>query len=263
MDERPPTVELFNITFSKVTLAEVRAVLERRIEANEPGFIVTPNVNHVCMYHRDAAFREAYGKAYLALPDGVPVMWASRLFHKPLPEKLSGSDLVPILCEFAAEKGYRVFFLGGTPGTAEKTAEILTARYPALRVAGHYSPPYDFEKNPDKLRHVLELLRAAQPQICFVALGSPKQELWMGEHYRETGAPVSIGVGASFDFISGRIRRAPLFIQRIGAEWLWRLAMEPRRLWRRYLVHDAVFLRIFLREALKQARSTKASEVPR
>lgn len=263
MIEQPETVELFNITFSKVTLRDVFGQLDQRIAAAEPGFIVTPNVNHICMCHRDSQFREAYRKAFLALPDGVPVMWASRLFQKPLPEKLSGSDMVPILSEYAAAKGYSVYFLGGTPGTADQTASILKDAHPALNVAGCYCPPYGFENDPVENQRVLDLLRAAQPQICFVAFGSPKQELWLGRYFEETGVPVSIGVGASFDFISGRIRRAPVWIQHAGGEWLWRLAMEPRRLWRRYLVHDMVFVKIFLREVLRQARHAKATEVSR
>lgn len=240
-------IELFGIRMTSLDFDGVCACIADRIHARQPGFVVTPNVNHVCMCEREPRFNEVYKRAFLALPDGMPIILASRLLGRPLRQKLSGSDMVPALCAFAAHGSFSVFFLGGTPGTAEKTAEIMAARNPGLRVAGFHCPDYGFEKDPATLAQVDAVVRAAQPDICFVALGSPKQEYWMDEHCESAGAIIYMGVGATFDFISGRVRRAPRVVQYAGFEWLWRVAMEPRRLWRRYFVEDIGFFKIFWR----------------
>lgn len=253
----PAEVHLFGIHMSSLGFEGVCARIAERIRQWQPGFIVTPNVNHVCTCERDARFRATYERAFLALPDGMPIILASRLLGTPLRQKLSGSDMLPALCGFAAREGFSVFFLGGTPGTAERTAEIMRDRNPGLRVAGHYCPDYGFEHDPAKLEATLGAVRAAQPDICFVALGSPKQEIWMDDHHADGGACIYMGVGATFDFISGRVRRAPRWVQMTGFEWLWRIAMEPRRLWRRYLVEDMVFFRIFGRELLARRRRAR------
>ncbi len=253
--ELPDTVILFDIAMANMSFEEACTRIEARVASGEPGYVVTPNVDHVCLCHRSDEFRETYRHAFLRLPDGVPIMWTSRLAGVPLRRKLSGSDLLPRLCARAAEGGFSVFFLGGAPGTADKTAEILTRRHPSLKVAGTDCPNFGFEKDPEALRRTIDRVRSAQPGVCFVALGSPKQELWMMRHYAELEVPVCIGVGATFDFISGRVRRAPAAVQNMGLEWFWRLMQEPRRLWRRYLVHDTIFLKLVWNELRKDYRS--------
>jgi N-acetylglucosaminyldiphosphoundecaprenol N-acetyl-beta-D-mannosaminyltransferase len=248
-------IELFNVPISPLTFDQVCDRAAHWIEQREPGFIVTPNVQHVCLCDRMPEFRAAYDHAFLSLADGVPIVWASRLFGAPLPQKLSGSDMVPRLSAFASERGYSVFFLGGTPGTAEKAVEILLARHPSLKIAGMYCPPYGFEKDPAANDATIAAVNAARPDICFVALGSPKQELWMLNNYTRLGVPICVGVGAAFDMLSGRIRRAPEWLQNAGLEWLWRLSQEPRRLWRRYLVEDLVFFKLLWREYTKRRRA--------
>lgn len=254
----PDAVQLFGIYMTTLDFDGVCERIARRIRARQPGFIVTPNVNHVCLCVRNERFCAVYKNAFLALPDGMPIILASRVLGRPLREKLSGSDMVPALCSVAARDGFSVYFLGGTPGTAELTAQIMQERNPGLRVAGFACPDYGFEKDPAQLRAVNEAVRAAQPDICFVALGSPKQELWMCDHYLDAGAMIYMGVGATFDFLSGRVRRAPAIVQKTGFEWLWRVAMEPRRLWRRYFVEDLVFFKIFGRELLVRFRGAPA-----
>jgi len=253
---RDESVTLFGVEFSKLNFEQVCDRIAERIRTRQPGFIVTPNVNHVCSCHRHPEYQTIYREAFLSLADGMPIIFAARLFGTPLPAKLSGSDMVPELCAVAAERGFSVFFLGGSPGAAEASARILKARHPALRVAGTLCPDFGFEKDPEKLEAVNAAVRAGNPDICFVALGAPKQEYWMHHHAAAMGVPVSMGVGGTFEFISGKVRRAPRILQRIGFEWLWRVAMEPRRLWRRYFVEDLVFLRILWNELRARRAST-------
>ncbi|MCC6694558.1 MAG: WecB/TagA/CpsF family glycosyltransferase [Candidatus Hydrogenedentes bacterium] len=237
--------------FSSVSLDEVFRAVTRQIEAREPGYIVTPNVDHVCEYQINEAFRRAYQNAFLVLADGVPVIWASRLCGSPIKEKISGSDLVYLLSEYAALKGYSIFFLGAEPGVAARAAEILRQRFPGFTIAGAYSPPFGFEKDPEEERKTVAMIRDAAPDICYVALGSPKGDVWNYRQCENTGVPVHVGVGASLDFVVGKVRRAPRWMQRTGLEWTWRLALEPRRLATRYLVKDLRFLPLLLREFVR------------
>lgn len=250
-------VEVFGLRMTTRDFDGVCDRIRERILARQTGFVVTPNVNHVCICERDPDFRSVYRQAFLSLPDGVAVMLGARLLGRPLRHKLSGSDMVPALCAFAAREGFSVFFLGGVPGTAERSAQIMADQNPGLRVAGYYCPEYGFEKDPETLERANSVVRAASPDLCFVGLGSPKQELWMSAHGESAGAIVYLGIGGTFDFISGRVRRAPRLMQQIGFEWLWRVTMEPRRLWHRYFVEDLLFFEILWREILAQRRAAR------
>ena len=254
MKADPDTIQLFDTAITNLPFELVCQRIEERIRNRVPGYIVTPNVDHVCKCYRIPEFRATYEEAFLCLPDGVPIMWAARLLGKPLQAKLSGSDIVPWLCEFSACRGFSVYFLGGRKGAAQRTAETLQERHPSLHVAGYDCPPFGFHADPEIQQRVVDRLREAAPDICFVALGCPKQEYWMRRTSEESGVPIMMGVGAAFDFIAGQVRRAPVWVQKCGFEWLWRLAQEPRRLWRRYLWDDMLFFKLLWREARKGAR---------
>jgi len=242
------------MSICNLTYEDLCACMAARMAERQPGFIVTPNVDHVCRFHRDPAFRASYESACLVLPDGMPILWSARLFGQPLREKLSGSDMVPRLTAWAAERGHSVYYLGAADGVADEAARRLRERHPSLRVAGTYSPPVGFEKDPAQNDEVLRRLHEARPDLCFVALGSPKQEIWLHQNYEKAGVPVMIGVGAALDFVAGRVRRAPVWMQKAGAEWFWRLCQEPRRLGRRYLVDDTYFALLVCRELLRKRR---------
>jgi N-acetylglucosaminyldiphosphoundecaprenol N-acetyl-beta-D-mannosaminyltransferase len=141
----------------------------------------------------------------------------------------------------SASKGYRLFFLGGRPGAVRRVAERLKTRHPAIDIVGHYCPPYGFETNHEENQKIVAMIRRARPHLLFVGLGSPKQERWVCQHRDECRVPVAINIGAGFDFAAGLVKRAPLWMQRAGLEWFWRLMLEPRRLWRRYLIDDPKF----------------------
>jgi len=182
-------------------------------------------------------------------------VWAARLLGKPLPERVSGSDLFPGLCKAAAGTGLRIFLLGGREGAAEEAARILEQRYPGLLFAGTYAPPFGFEKDPAENERAIAAVRAAGPDILFVALGAPKQEIWMYENRERLGVPVLVGVGAAFDLVAGMVRRAPKWMRKAGLEWLHRALLEPRRLGRRYATTNPRFIALVLRQYLAQHRS--------
>jgi N-acetylglucosaminyldiphosphoundecaprenol N-acetyl-beta-D-mannosaminyltransferase len=173
--------------------------------------------------------------------DGMPLLWLSRLAGQPLPERITGVELVDESCQIAAEEGQRVFLLGAAPGVADAAAQVLEARYPGLRVAGVYAPPFGPLSPADDARMV-ELVRQAAADFLFVAFGAPRQDLWIRTHFHQLDVAVAMGVGCVFDLLAGAVRRAPVWMQRTGLEWSYRLVQEPRRLWRRYLVDDLPML---------------------
>ena len=240
-----------------VSFVEAAARIIKMCRSPEPVYVVTPNVDHIMRARRDPSFRRIYRDAELSLADGMPVVWASHLLGRPLKAKVSGSDLFVDLCRRAAKEGVRVFLLGGAPGVADRAAEVLTARHPELKVVGTMSPRMAAAGSSPDDAAISAAVSSSRPHLMFVALGSPKQELWMAAHYRELGVPVTIGVGAAFDFVAGVQRRAPVWMQQNGLEWFWRLAREPRRMWKRYLVHDAPFAWHVAGEWLRVRRSQR------
>jgi N-acetylglucosaminyldiphosphoundecaprenol N-acetyl-beta-D-mannosaminyltransferase len=236
-----PTIDLCGVSIHNLSFAETLAAFEEIIDAAKPSFAVTPNVDHIVKLQNDEGFRRIYRQAALVLADGMPLLWAARFLGTPLKEKISGSDLFPRLCEMAAEKGWKVFFMGGRPGAAEKAGQVLTRRHPELKVVGACCPAFGFEKDDAENCRIVAMIRAAAPDIVFVGLGAPKQEKWIDRHKDEYGAPVSVGIGVSFEFVAGMVRRAPAWMQKAGLEWFWRIIQEPGRLWKRYLVDDMQF----------------------
>jgi len=253
------TVELFGIHFGDLTLEELCAYIERTARSEARTYIATANIDHICRCHSDPEFREAYANAGAVVCDGKPLLWLSRMLGRPLREKLSGSDLVFTLSEFAARSGLSVYLFGAADGVAAEAAENLVSRFPNLKVAGVCSPPMGFYLDPDQSAHAVQTIAASAPDICFVALGSPQQEVWIWQNHGQCAASIMIGVGGSFDLVSGRIRRAPRWMQEMGLEWGWRLFQEPRRLWRRYLIDDVKIVGLVWREYCRMIhRRTRA-----
>jgi N-acetylglucosaminyldiphosphoundecaprenol N-acetyl-beta-D-mannosaminyltransferase len=235
-------VRLGQLWIDAVSFDGALAVIDELVRAGRGGSVFTPNVDHLVTAQDHAAFREAYATASLSLADGQPLIWASRLLGTPLPEKVSGSDLVWPLLERAGRAGWRVYLLGGSPGVAAAAAERIR-RELGVNVVGVDDSRVSLEggEGPDP---IAERIRAAAPQVVLVALGAPKQELWIRRNLPQVGHAVLLGVGASLDFVAGRVRRAPRWVSRAGLEWLWRLAREPRRLAHRYLVRGLRFIPI-------------------
>jgi N-acetylglucosaminyldiphosphoundecaprenol N-acetyl-beta-D-mannosaminyltransferase len=227
------------LTFNEA-LGEIEALVDRK----RGGAVFTPNVDHVVKAATNPAFTQAYECASLSLADGMPLLWASPLLGCSLPERVAGSDLLMPLLEMSARRGWRVYLLGGAQGVAEAVAKLLTEKM-GITVAG-WDDARISSDGSDPSGATIERVRAAKPDLVFVALGPPKQELWIHRASTALGPAVALGVGASLDFIVGRYRRAPAWMGRFGLEWLFRLLQEPRRLWRRYLVEGPRFVSIIL-----------------
>ncbi|MDF1515464.1 MAG: WecB/TagA/CpsF family glycosyltransferase [Anaerolineae bacterium] len=221
---------IFQIPVHDVSFEETVAHVAYWIDNRRTAQIATVNPEFLVRSREEPQFRAALQKAALCIPDGIGVLWAARWQGTPLRERVAGSDLVPRLSQEAARTGWRVFFLGAAPGVADQTARILTARFPGLTVAGTYSGSPAVEEDDD----IVSRIQASQADLLFVAYGAPNQDLWLSRNLVRTGAWVGIGVGGSFDFITGLQKRAPSWVQNIGMEWLYRLVREPWR-WRRQL----------------------------
>lgn len=250
----PERVRIGTIDVDTVTFDQALGTIERLIETGEGGAVFTPNVDHVMQSQKNPALRAAYANASLSLADGVPVVWASRLIRPAAPEKISGSDLVPRLMQLAAKKKWRVYLLGGAEGVAEEAAVLLRDKM-QVNVVGIDTRRIGLTANEDEA-NVLERLHAAAPQLVLVALGCPKQELFIDRARAALSGVVAVGVGASLDFLVGRVQRSPAWMSRVGLEWVYRLAQEPRRLWRRYLIVDTQFVFIILRALLSAPRAS-------
>jgi N-acetylglucosaminyldiphosphoundecaprenol N-acetyl-beta-D-mannosaminyltransferase len=212
--------------------------------------IITANLDHLRRYEHEPAYRDIVDTAALVLADGMPIVWAASIRGTPLPERVAGSTMLRPLCAAAALAGRSVFFLGGNPGVAAHAADLLRHESPDLRIAGVACPPPGFERDEAELDRLLQDLRQARPEIVLVALGSPKQEFIARRLSKSVPPAVWIGVGISFSFLTGDVARAPRWMQRLGLEWLHRLAQEPRRLFQRYILQGVPFASRLLIESL-------------
>jgi N-acetylglucosaminyldiphosphoundecaprenol N-acetyl-beta-D-mannosaminyltransferase len=235
-------------------LARACAMVERAV----PVQLITANVDQLVGNLRQPERRAIYRQAALTVPDGVPLLWAARFLGTPLPERINGTDLMDRLCALAAQRGFSVFLMGGPQGCAAETARSLQARYPGLRVMGSYFPEYGFEARRAETAALNALLGKKKPDMLFVSLGYPKGVTWIARNQAACGIPLAIEVGSSFLYFSGRMRRAPRWMQRDGLEWLWRLLHEPRRLWKRYLIRDLPFFYYLLRQKCSPAGGSGA-----
>jgi N-acetylglucosaminyldiphosphoundecaprenol N-acetyl-beta-D-mannosaminyltransferase len=219
--------------------------------------VTTVNLDFLRLAERDPLFLETINQSALAVADGMPLVWLSRLKGEALPERVAGVELVEACCELAAETGAGVFLLGGAEGIADAAGSAIERRFPGLRVVGSYSPPLG-KFSPEQDREIVEMIREAEPAFLFVALGAPRQDLWIREHLSELNVSVAMGVGCVLDLHAGVVNRAPAWMRATGLEWAFRLAREPRRLWRRYVLNDMPMLARLLVSAASERRTGSA-----
>jgi len=225
--------DILGVQVSAINLADAVATVERWIREGTRNYVCVTSVHGVMESRRDQQLRDIHNRAGLVTPDGMPLVWLSRLLGKSRTEQVCGRDLMRKLTAVSALRGYRQFYYGGAQGVVDQLKQALTTGYPGLTVAGLLCPPFrPLTRAEDDV--VVEAINAARPDVVWVGLSTPKQERWMASHLGRIDAPVIIGVGAAFDFLAGTKRQAPVFLQRNGLEWLFRLCLEPRRLWRRY-----------------------------
>jgi len=241
-------MKIFGLDFCQCNLdAGAELVVEAGIK-RQKCLVVTPNVDHIVKLSDDEGMRNIYRQAALVFADGMPLVWLSKVLPgKGLPARVTGADLVPLICRKAAQEGLKVFFLGGNEGVAERAAKRLRDKYNGLMIET-YSPTFGFENNREINAEIIGLCNQFKPDIFFIGVGTPKQEKWAWSQINKLDTGPMVCVGASFDFIAGTIRRAPLLFQRIGFEWFWRLLQEPRRLSKRYLLRGPRFLFLSIRE---------------
>lgn len=248
---RPPSLMILGVRVDLISPEEAMAYLRHYAFDGRSHHIVTVNPEFIMTAQKNVEFRHVLNQSDLALPDGIGVVWASRLLGHPLRERVTGVDTVRALARFAAEHGLRPFLLGARPGVAEEAAAVLQRENPGLTIAGTYAG----SPAPEEEETIIALIQSARPDFLFVAYGAPWQDLWIARTRPRLHIPIAMGVGGALDFIAGRAKRAPRWMQRLGLEWLHRLIQEPWR-WRRMLALPRFAFRILLTWLAGRASST-------
>lgn len=237
----PAKVPLMGVPIDCVTQRQVIDAVIAGIRNGRGGWIVTPNVDHLRVLSKRPDLLAMLSEATFMVADGMPLIWASRLKRTPLPERVPGASLILSLTAAAARSGASIFLLGGNPGDAEATAAVLTRLNPTLKIAGTACPQFGFDSDPLQMSDLAKELHSARPDIVYSCFGFPKEQLVIRALRERLPSAWFVGLGGSLAIVSGRTPRAPRWIQNVGFEWLWRLGLEPRRLFRRYLIEDLPF----------------------
>jgi N-acetylglucosaminyldiphosphoundecaprenol N-acetyl-beta-D-mannosaminyltransferase len=249
--ESIPRANILGIGVSAIHTAQALQTIDGWIRRREQQYVCVTGVHGIMESQRDTRLRQIHNQAGLVTPDGMPLVWLSRLKGFPWVERVYGPDLMLVVCQQSLVKGYRHFFYGGADGVVEKLVSRLTHQFLGLQIAGCCSPPFrPLTSHEDEA--LTQVINESKPDIVWIGLSTPKQEYWMQEHLGRVRAPVMIGVGAAFDFNAGVKKQAPRWMQRNGLEWSFRLLTEPQRLWRRYLINNPLFVWRVLLEALSK-----------
>ncbi|MFC7476232.1 WecB/TagA/CpsF family glycosyltransferase [Dankookia sp. GCM10030260] len=249
----PGKVNILGVGVSAIRMQDATATLEQWIARRSPGYVCITGVHGVMESQRDPTLKAIHNAAGMVTPDGVPLVWMSRMLGFPQVERVYGPDLMREMTALSARRGYRNYYYGGAPGTADRLKEVLTRAHPGLQVVGTCCPPFR-PLTPEEDAATIAEINAAQPDIIWVGLSTPKQERWMAAHLGKLSAPAMVGVGAAFDFLSGQKPQAPRWMQRNGLEWAFRMATEPRRLAGRYVRNNPAFVVGALRQLVDRRR---------
>jgi len=261
--DSPRTIDILGCRVSRVDLAGALEGLERMLASGTRHQVVCLAVNSVMCARRDKGLRTLFNRASMALPDGIPLVWASRMLGEPVAGRAAGPDLLLAASKVAARRRHTFYLLGGGRGVAERLARTLTGANPGLKVVGAYSPPFFEEFPPEVNAGIVARFNAVKPDILWVGLGAPKQDWWIAANLQKLAVRVAIGVGAAFDMYGGTIGRAPLWMQRNGLEWFFRFLHDPRRLFRRYFIEAAPFIPLVILQWLRRGSRRSGIHGPR
>lgn len=234
MEKQP----LLNTYVNNVDMRETINAIESMIKDGDKHYVVAINVDVVMKIEEDVYLKEITDNADMVLVDGKPLVWIARWHKHPVKAKISGSDLVPILCKVAAKKGYSIFIIGGKDGIADQAKQKLEEKHPGIKIVGTYAPPFGFEKDEGELNKINEIIIEAHPDLLIACFGCPKQEKWIYENFKKYDAKISLCAGATVDFLAGNVNRAPKWMSEHGFEWFYRFLQEPKRMFKRYFVDD-------------------------
>lgn len=243
MEKQP----LLNTYVNNVEMPETIAAIERLIADGEKGkksYVVAINVDVVMKIESDSYLKKVVDSADIVLVDGKPLVWIAKYHGNPVKDKISGSDLVPLLMKVASEKGYTIFIIGGKDGVAEEAKRKLEEKHQGIKILGAYAPPFGFEKDKVELNKINNMITAVHPDLLIACFGCPKQEKWIYENYQKYDAKVSICAGATVDFLAGNVKRAPKWMSECGLEWFYRFFQEPKRMFRRYFIDDIKIVKL-------------------
>lgn len=238
-------INILGIKIDNYTLSEALNRVEEIIKNGKPEYYCGINLNQIVLYHENEQYKKITDQAGLITVDGQPVMWLAKLLRTPFKQKLPGADFMQEVCKMAAQKGYKVFLLGGAPGSAEEAVSNLRKKLPQLQVAGTYSPPFGFEKDKTEMVKINTMLRESGADLLFVGLGSPKQDIFIEENKDTYQISLSFSIGIAIDYLADRIKKAPKWMSNIGLEWFYRFCQEPKRLFRRYFIDSWKIVRYY------------------
>jgi N-acetylglucosaminyldiphosphoundecaprenol N-acetyl-beta-D-mannosaminyltransferase len=239
-------INILGVHFSNLNEPELITLLDDRITKAEKTQVCFVPTNSILAARKSQFVMDVYNSADVVMCDGVPVQWASRFLGTPLKQRLTGFDFFPHFIQHCAQKNYSVYFLGAKEGVAKQLAAIYQSRYPGIRVAGFYTPPFAASFSELQNAQMLSAINAVNPDVVFVSLTAPKQDIWIHQQLKQLNIRLAIGVGAAFDSEAGSLKRAPKLIQKLGLEWFYRFLQEPGRMFRRYFIEAPLFIPLVL-----------------
>lgn len=243
MSKQPLTrANLLGVQISAIHMQQALDTIDEWLHLRQPHYVCVTSAHGVIEAQEDPELRRILNQSGMSTPDGMSIVWLLKLMGHRQVSRVYGPDLMEAVCEHSVEKGYRHFMFGGAEGVADKLAAALQNRFPGLQIAGTYCPPF-YIPSPEEDQMMVDMINNSGADIVWIGISTPKQERWMASHLGQLEAPVMVGVGAAFDFLSGVKRQAPRWIQRSGLEWLFRLANEPRRLFPRYIQYPRFVLK--------------------
>lgn len=239
-------VNILSINISKFNLNLTIEIFTNWIENRQKKRVCVTPVNCVLWARKNQSLQNVYNTSDMNLPDGVPLIWASRLLNNPISGRVTGLDLLPEFSRVASEKKYTFFFLGGSEGVAEKLADTLKKKHPQLLIVGTYCPPFADNFSDEENNKMVKIINDVQPNVLWVSLTAPKQDYWIYNNFDKLNVNIAIGVGGAFEVTAGLIKRAPLWMQKNGLEWFYRFSKDPKRLFRRYILEAPLFIPLII-----------------